>query len=53
MLTWGSAVRSRMAAMSHPTTRPMAMPPAAPATNSSPASASEKLPPTTAATATR
>ena len=53
MLTWGSGMRARMVAMTQPTASPMATPPIAPTTNRRPASASEKLPPTTAATANR
>jgi hypothetical protein len=48
-----TVVRWRISATSRPTTTPMAMPPAAPRTNRRPASASEKLPATTATTATR
>jgi hypothetical protein len=52
-LSWVSVVRWRISATSHPTTRPMATPPAAPSTNRRPASANEKVPATTAATAKR
>ena len=53
MLTWASVVRARISAITQPTASPIAMPPAAPSTNFRPASASEKLPLTTAATAIR
>jgi hypothetical protein len=53
MLTWTSTVRARTSAISQPTASPIAMPPAAAPTNLAPASAAEKLPLTTAATATR
>jgi hypothetical protein len=39
--------------MIQPTARPIAMPPAAPRTNSTPASTIEKLPPTAAPSAKR
>ena len=53
MLTWASLVRSRIQAMVQATASPMAMPPAAPATNLRPACTSEKLLPTAAPTASR
>jgi hypothetical protein len=53
MLNWASVVRLRISATIHPTAIPIATPPAAPKTNLRPASASEKLPATTAKTATR
>ncbi len=48
-----SSTRRRISATTYATTSPTAMPPAADPTNSSPASTTEKLPPTAAATATR
>jgi hypothetical protein len=48
-----SGVRLRISATIQPTVVPIAIPPTAPRTNYSPASASEKLPATTAVTATR
>jgi len=53
MLICASAVRARTSAITHATARPIATPPAASRKNFSVASPSEKLPPTTAATATR
>ena len=50
--TGGSSSRLRISAITQPTASPIAMPPVAPSTNSSPASASENVPPT-APTATR
>ena len=47
----GSSIGSRMRAITQPTARPIATPPAAPSTKFMPASASEKLPVTSAALA--
>src|SRR4051794_9376125 len=52
-LSCASSIRLRNSPTSHPTASPIAMPPIAPPTNRRPASASEKLPPMTTATATR
>jgi len=51
--TGGLSRRRRMAAITKPTPIPTAMPPAAVPTKRSPASNTEKLPETTATTATR
>src|SRR3954463_1768926 len=53
MLTCASVVRDRISAVNQPTASPIANPPAAPPTKRSPASPSQNLPLTTAATATR
>ena len=53
MLTCASVVRWRISATAQPTTSPIATPPAAARKKSNVASASEKLPATTAVTATR
>ena len=53
MLSCVSLTRLRISAITQPTTSPIATPPRPPATNFRPASAREKLPATTAATATR
>ena len=51
--TGGSSSRLRICATTQPTARPIATPPAAASTKSSPASMAEKLPPTAAEIATR